>query len=134
MFLPASGLAEPVAHGWLRLRITSLKHLSQQSRAGQPWHVALSNLFHGDLICGSSHLPVTLYQSCLVDNERADASCQGCKGLLLCCCRWMWSLILHLVFHCCLTHTVLDTPAVYDREIKLCLTCICLLGFMKELK
>lgn len=93
---------------------------------------ACSSLQSVDLIGGSSHLPVVLYQSRLVVNERADASCQGYKGLLLCCCLWMWLLIFTLVFHCRLTHSS-DIPAGYYREIKLCLTCIGLLGFMKEL-
>lgn len=38
------------------------------SRAGQTCLASLSCVFNGDLICGSSHLPVILYRSCLVDN------------------------------------------------------------------
>lgn len=83
---------------------------------------------HEDLIWGNSHLP---YQSHLVDIKRSDrASCQGCMGLALCCC--LWFLVFTLAFHCFLTHSS-DTPVRYYREIKLCLTWIGLLRFMKGL-
>lgn len=85
-----------------------------QGRAGLTWLAALPNFFHGDLKCGSSHLPVTLYQSRLM--HRVEAA----EGLLLCCCLWMWSLVFTL-HHCCLTHSS-DIPAGCYMEIKLCLT------------
>ena len=67
-------------------------------------------------------MPDTLYQSRLVDNERADASCQGCTGQQqLCRCLWMWSLVFTLVFHGSLSHSS-DLPTGFYREIKLCLT------------
>lgn len=131
--LPAS-LPTSIAIGWtcgawllaIKDYITVVSVTSKLGRAAQA-----CSLFHGDLICGSSHVPVTLHQSCLVDNERADASCQGSnRAAALCCWHWMWSLIFPLVLHCCL---MLILQREYDRKIKLCLTCIGLLGFMKEL-
>lgn len=76
-----------------------------------------------DLIRGSSFFSVTLYQSVFADNERAGALCKDCKGPLL---RW-YPLDEVFVFHCrC------PNRALQYLDFKLSLTCIGLLGYMKE--